>query len=257
MKKIFICNWFLFSVVFLSAQENYEIQVYGSETTPKNETVFELHSNFTGKGSLISENGVYFSNKIEHETIEITHGFGQNFEIGFYLFNAIGSQSRTGFVGTHIRPRVRVPENWHWPIGASLSAEIGVQNKLFSEDDFTLELRPIFDKSIHKIYFSFNPVLGKAFHGLNSKESFDFSPNLKASYELSKKVIGGLEYYGSLGTLNKFAPRALQDHCLFFAFDLDVHPKWELNFGYGVALNEKTDGNIIKMILGYRLFKGK
>ena len=36
-----------FAPASLRAQENYEIQVYPSETMPKGVTMFELHSNYT------------------------------------------------------------------------------------------------------------------------------------------------------------------------------------------------------------------
>ncbi len=39
------------SVTLVRAQENYEIQVYGSETVPRGVTMIELHINFTAKGS--------------------------------------------------------------------------------------------------------------------------------------------------------------------------------------------------------------
>ena len=57
------------------AQDNYEIQVYSSEATPKNVTMVEIHSNFTVDGSKQAINGVTPSNHAEHETLEITHGW--------------------------------------------------------------------------------------------------------------------------------------------------------------------------------------
>src|SRR5215470_11255737 len=60
----------------LRGQENYEIQVYGSETVPRGVTMFELHSNFTVNGStLASAGGLSPTNHALHETVEITHGF--------------------------------------------------------------------------------------------------------------------------------------------------------------------------------------
>ena len=35
----------------LRAQGNYEVQVYGAELVPKGVTMFEIHSNFTAKGT--------------------------------------------------------------------------------------------------------------------------------------------------------------------------------------------------------------
>src|SRR5438309_9611562 len=126
MRKYFLF-FFCFSLLHVSAQDNYEIQVYGSQTVAPKATMLELHSNYTMGGSTSSNNGIYPTHDVLHETIEITHGFNNWFEVGFYIFTAIGNESRTGYVGSHIRPRVRAPESWHWPVGASLSAEFGYQ----------------------------------------------------------------------------------------------------------------------------------
>ena len=72
-----------------SARDNYEIQVYGSELVAPGHTMFELHSNFTIDGSKTIVDGVYPTNHAEHETVEITHGFTDYFECGFYIFTSI------------------------------------------------------------------------------------------------------------------------------------------------------------------------
>src|SRR3954464_208298 len=69
-----------------SAQDSYEIQVYGSETVPGGRTMVELHSNFTIDGQRETVNDVYPSHHAIHETLEITHGFTPWFETGFYVF---------------------------------------------------------------------------------------------------------------------------------------------------------------------------
>ena len=80
----FIC------VAFASvrAQDNYEIQVYGSETIPRGVTMIELHNNFTVRGSRQTSDGTLPTNHAWHETIEITHGFNDWFETGFYILLA-------------------------------------------------------------------------------------------------------------------------------------------------------------------------
>ena len=67
-------------------QDNYEIQVYGAETVEKGHTMVELHSNFTARGNTTSTDGTIPTNHQLHETLEITHGFTNWFETGFYLF---------------------------------------------------------------------------------------------------------------------------------------------------------------------------
>ena len=100
-----------------AAQENYEIQVYGSETAAPKSTMVELHTNFTLSGSKAVVDGVLPTQHAWHETLEITHGFTPWFETGFYVFTSAGDAYGWQWVGSHIRPRVRVPEEWKWPVG--------------------------------------------------------------------------------------------------------------------------------------------
>src|SRR5664279_875381 len=95
--------FFIIVSATLYGQDNYEIQVYGSETVEKGRTMVELHSNYTFAGSKTKEAGVYSTNHVFHETIEITHGWTPWFETGFYIFNTIGTDGRTNYVGSHIR----------------------------------------------------------------------------------------------------------------------------------------------------------
>ncbi len=235
-----------------AAQDNYEIQVYGSETVARGSTMLEFHTNYTAEGRTVPLNGVAPTDHALHETIEITHGFTDWFETGFYIFTSAGAGRGWSWVGDHIRPRVRVPSSWHWPVGVSLSTEFGYQRPLFSEDTWTIEIRPIVDKQVGPWYFSFNPTFDRALVGLNSGEGFGFSPNAKISYDLIKQVSLGLEYYGGLGPVNNINSLAEQQQQFFPAVDLNVSPRWEINFGVGVGVTRSTDHLIVKTIIGYR-----
>lgn len=128
----FIVLTFL-SIAYLQivmAQDNYEIQVYSSQTQPKYSTIFELHSNFTLNGEPNIVKGVLPSNHALHETIEITHGITDNFEIGYYLFTNYTSGYGYKIIGTHIRPRIMAPAYWNLPVGLSLSAELVTKTKI-------------------------------------------------------------------------------------------------------------------------------
>src|SRR5271166_3478357 len=114
------------------AQGNYEIQVYGADTVAPRSTMVELHSNFTADGHP-KMGGVAATNHAEHETVEITQGINDWSEVGFYIFTSEQSGLGVQWVGDHIRPRVRAPEKWHWPVGVSLSTEVGYQRALFSD----------------------------------------------------------------------------------------------------------------------------
>src|SRR5215831_13664107 len=177
------------------AQGNYEVQVYASSLVPKGATMVELHSNYTARGYRYVQDGVLPTNHAEHETVEITHGWNEWFETGFYIFTSIQPDGSWYYVGSHIRPRIAVPEKYHLPVGLSLSTEFGWQRPNFSADTWTWEIRPIIDKQMGKVYLSFNPTLEKSFHGPSKDSGYEFSPNIKFAYNVDKKVAVGLEYY--------------------------------------------------------------
>lgn len=243
---------FAFITLQLKAQDNYEIQVYGSETVEKGNTMVELHSNYTISGRNAAANGELPTNHAVHETIEITHGWTPWFETGFYFFNSIGDGGRTAYVGSHIRPRVAAPQSWNWPVGVSISTEFGFQKSAFSANTSTLEIRPIVDKKWNKLYISVNPTLEKSFAGPDVNRGFTFSPNVKGSYDVTKVVALGLEYYGSTGPFFHYDPFKQQDHQLFVATDLNFDPKWEVNGGIGYGFTSNTDKAIVKIIIGRR-----
>jgi len=256
LRVAIVCGFLLLLHVSSSsparAQDNYEIQVYGYETVEPHHTMVELHSNFTLQGSKTFQDGLLPTNHQLHETIEITHGFNDWFETGFYIFTSAQNGHGWDWVGDHIRPRVRIPKKWNWPLGVSLSNEIGYQRRKYSTDTWTWEMRPIIDKQTGPWYFSFNPTFDRSFHGDSVHQGVVFSPNFKLSYDFTKKITGGFEYYGEVGPATDLLPIGQQQHQMFPAIDLNLSPKWEVNFGLGVGMTHSTDHLIAKMILGYR-----
>ena len=243
----------LFSALACSAanaQGNYEIQVYGSETVLPRTTMFEVHSNFTAAGHKAMPDGVAATNHAEHETLEITQGINAWSEVGFYVFTSEQSGLGVQWVGDHIRPRVRVPDSWHWPVGASLSMEAGYQRARFSPDTWTWEIRPIVDKQAGRWYWTINPAFERAWHGPGVALGMDFAPNVKVSYDFTKKITGGLEYYADYGSITNIASFHDQQQQFFPAIDLNVSPDWEFNFGVGIGPTAATDRWIVKGIIG-------
>jgi hypothetical protein len=234
------------------AQGNFEIQVYGSELTAPRQTMVELHSNTAIRGTTHREDGVAPTQGAAHETLEVTQGWTEWFETGFYLFTSIQPDSGWEWVGDHVRPRVRVPESWEWPVGLSLSMELGYQRRAFSADTWTWEIRPIVDGKAGAWYWAINPAVEMSLKGPNAGKAPDFTPAAKASREVSSRAAVGLEYYGDIGRITHVdAPRA-QQHLLFLVLDADLGPRWEFNVGVGAGLTPATDALIVKMILGYR-----
>ena len=242
----------------LHAQDNYEIQVYGADTVAAHSTMVELHSNYTvdgshpSPGSIYAPDGTFPTNHAEHETVEITQGLNDWSELGFYIFTSYRADQGYQWVGDHIRPRFRIPEAWHWPVGVSLSNEVGYQRARFATDSWTWEIRPIIDKQLGRTYIAFNPTLDRTWHGPDVNQGVVFSPNVKVGYDFTHQVQAGIEYYGATGPI--FTPSSFheQQHQIFAAADLNVSPVWEINFGVGVGVTGTTDHLIVKGIIGRR-----
>ncbi|WP_288096219.1 hypothetical protein [Hydrotalea sp.] len=252
-QKILFTLSFIYISFFSYAQDNYEIQVYGSQTQPKGSAMFELHSNFTFNGEKAIIDGVRPSNHALHETLEITNGITDNFELGFYLFTNYTSQYGYQIIGSHIRPRIMAPLSWHLPVGLSLSTEFGYQSKYYSPDTWSIEIRPIVDKQWKNLYVSFNPTVGVALKGIDQHKAPDFEPNVKVAYQFFKNTDFGFEYYGSVGPINNFEQLPQENHALFLVYDLENNNDWEVNIGPGWGLTPATDGLVFKVLIGRKI----
>src|ERR1700751_2232493 len=102
---VIAAGWWLGAGGGARAQDKYEIQVYGYDLVEKGHTMVELHSNFTFQGLKTAQDGMLPTNHQLHETIEITHGFTDWFETGFYIFTCEKNGLGLYLVGDHIRRR--------------------------------------------------------------------------------------------------------------------------------------------------------
>jgi hypothetical protein len=251
-RRILFCFIVLLISTRCPSQADNEIQVYASPTIQHKWTIFELHSNYTFRGSRL------LPDKKEaqwlNETLEITHGFAKNFEIGFYTFTGLAPGGGYQYLGNQLRPRVTVPTSWKWGLGASLSLEFG----FFRPNDTSKfvwqgELRPILDKYISNWYFAFNPNIDFVISGDNKGVSI--APQFKTVYTIREKWGIGFEYYGGLGSFKEILPFELQEHLLGPMIDLYLHPKWEINGGFLFGLTRNSNQRVIKLLLGRRIGK--
>ncbi len=243
---------FMLMTLKLKAQGDNEIQVYASPTIQKGWTIFELHSNYTTRGSKFLTDPKLA--RWVNETLEITSGFAKNFEIGFYTFTAFSPSGEFQYLGNQIRPRLTVPDTWKWPFGASLSMEFGFfRPDKFSPFNWQGEVRPIIDKTAGNWYFSLNPNIDFVLTG--AEKGAGIAPQFKTVYTIEKAVGIGIEYYGSLGGFNNILPMQLQEHLLGPMIDIYTHPMWELNAGVLFGMTDGSNQRIFKILLGRRIGK--
>src|SRR5271168_2172698 len=81
------------------------------------------------------------------------------------LFVNLADKNMIAVVDSDSFPRARVPDSWDWPVGVSLSTELGYQRAVYSPDTWTWEIRPIIDKAVGRWYFAVNPALERTLHG--------------------------------------------------------------------------------------------
>lgn len=233
------------------AQADNEIQVYASPTVGRNRTIFELHSIHTGRGSkfLSDPKSVSWTT----ETLEITHGFGDRFEIGLYTFSGFDPDGSFHYQGNQIRPRYTFTGD-EAPLGLSLSTEFGFFRP-HRDSNFIWqgEIRPIIDLTAGNWYFSLNPNMDFVVSG--PEKEIGFGPQFKTVYTI-KNIVGiGAEYYSSYGPFKNFLPGQQQEHILGPAIDLYFHPDWEFNTAYFFGLTDGSNQRIFKLLLGKRIGK--
>jgi hypothetical protein len=250
------------------AQDNYEIQVYPSETMAPKTLLVELHSNFTVEGTTTVQFGMLPTQHQEHETIELTEGINDWSEVGFYIFTAEKNGKGVDWAGDHIRPRVRIPPRWHWPVGVSLSSEFGYARAAFANPTWSWQIMPIVDQTIGRWYWSVNGTMVWDIHVVPPPSSFTqqqkqeyyrdvapkgvtFGPAATLTYAPSKLFNLGVEYYSYYGQWGNFVSLHNQQQQVFPVVNLFVSPKWEINFGAGWGATAGTDHLIVKCIVGH------
>lgn len=249
--KLFLSPIIIFPLISFAQADN-EIQVYASPTIGKNLTIFELHSNYTFKGikNLPDPKSAHYLN----ESLEITHGFGENFEMGIYFFTTITPNGKYEYLGSHIRPRVTVPQSWKWKVGASLSAEFGFFRPGTNESyQWEGEIRPVIDKTVNNWYFSLNPNMDFMLTGPD--KHFGFGPQFKTVYTIQQKVGVGFEYYTALGTFKRIHAFNEEEHLLGPMIDLYLNTKWEINGGFLFGLTPNSNQQVVKLLVGRRIGK--
>jgi len=235
-----------------SAQDLFEIQVYPYETVAPHQTMAEFHMNYYPSGTDQTLYGLYPNNHQFHFTTEITHGLTPSWELGGYLVTAYVPGVGPKFVGGRVRPRFRLPSEWHLPFRVSISTELAFTKHQFDTNTIALEIRPILEREQGKWYFSVNPDLTKSFRGLDAHRGFGMEPGVKVSYKVTKLMAPGFEYYAETGPIAHFDPLHQQHHLIFPTLDLNTSPNWEINIGVGRGLTGTSEHWVVKWIIGYR-----
>ncbi len=237
----------------LRAQDPFEIQVYEYETVAPGKWELETHLNYIVRGKTEPTGMVAPSERQLHTTFELTRGITDDFEFAGYLLLASRPGAALEIAGAHVRPRVRVPKDWDWPVDISLSCEFGWSAAAYEEDSWGIEIRPIFEKTLGRWQFDLNPTVIHALRGPGTGDGWQFEPAARIAYTASPEILVGLEYYGALGPVGHWLAKGEQVHLLFPAADFHLSKKVVLNVGAGWKLTTAGNGFVVKARVGIEL----
>jgi hypothetical protein len=180
-------------------------------------------------------------------TPEISWGLAAHWDWGLYLPFVRSGEGTDYFAGPRFRLKwmpLRPPEEGSGAF-AGINWEVSLVERRFEEARRTMEIRPIIGRRSEAWLVSFNPIIDTDLAG-EQKGRLTFAPAFKLARTLSYERALGAEYYGDLGHVSRFAPRAEQSHVLYAVLDTA-----RLNFGIGRGLTGASDRWTIKAIFSF------
>jgi hypothetical protein len=228
----------------------YEIEIYTTETTPKDGFEIELHSN-----SVTTATGTEAHNQLNpyqiHETLEATYGLTPHIEVGQYLATARLGNGNYEYAGSRTKCHFGLALTDSWPFQIGANVELGYMRRAAEENPLTLELRPIIQRRFGKLWIVANLAFEKPFRGPGTHKGMTFAPSGEIIYDLFAWVSPALEYYGDMGAVEHFPSVQDQQHFVVPALNFHFIPQLELNLGIGFGVTRASNGAFLKSIVGW------
>ena len=227
-----------------------EIQVYTDDINAPGKFGLELHVNTTLQGRSAPD----YPGEVTPEhglrvTPEFSYGINREFEAGLYLPAEYTSDGHTLLAGTKARLKW-MPLQPDEKAGGGffgLNGELSYLPRSFDQTQWGFELRTMLGYRTPGWLLAANPVLGWGLSGPGKSGRPEAELQLKAAWEITKGVSFGPEYYADFGPLGRALPSTEQDHTLYAALDVDLHP-WVFNVGLGRGLSHAADKWTLKFI---------
>jgi hypothetical protein len=209
------------------AQDEFEIQVYDSETAHAGESGLELHAN---------HHLIHAAPDQSHLTLEPHYGATEWLELGAYLQGSLDTTGDAAFAGAKLRAKLRAPARyWNDRIGLAINFEVSGVPSRFEPNVWGSEIRPIADIHAGWLYASVNPIVGIDLAGTDAGH-----PRLEPAAKLG--VVAGRAMFGVEGYASSDVQRVFGT--------VDIRGKsWDLDFGIGANWGS-PDHPIVKLIVG-------
>jgi hypothetical protein len=230
-----------------SATED-EIQVYNAEINEPGHWSLEVHNNYAIKAQRSPDHpGGMVPNGALNGTPEFAYGLKDWWELGLYLPYAVTRDGDVRDGGFKLRTLFVSPNAKDRSLFYGLNFELGWSPRLFSENYWNLEVRPILGVRSEPFEFIINPIVDLALSGDNRR--IEFAPAVRAAYSLSPQWAIGLEHYSNVGPFDNVPRFAQQDQMVFAVVDYSGE-EFGVNFGIGRGYTSGAEDSwIAKMIL--------
>jgi len=239
-------------VLFLastSARAADEIQVYNAEINRPGQFSLQLHGNYVPRGRTTAEfPGGLVPDGAFNGTPELALGVTDFWEVGAYLPYAVtrGGDFETG--GGKLRTLLASPRAHERRFFYGVNFELSHQPRLFLENHWSSEIRPIIGWRRRPIEFIVNPIVDVVLSG--PRRTIDFAPAARLACILSPAWAVGLEHYAGFGPIDHFARRGRQLQELYAVADYSGR-SLDIDFGAGRGLTSGSDRWTVKFILGW------
>ena len=219
------------------AQDEFEIQVYDSETAKRGEPGLEVH---------VNEHTYTTASEQTHVTFEPHYGLSDWIELGGYFQTAITSAPDLEYAGVKLRAKLRWPRRvWCDRLGLSVNFEVSDVPAQFEPNVWGSEVRLIADLRVGRYYASVNPIVDTDLEGSQSGRP-QFQPAAKLGVSVNTAVMLGVEGYAAFGP---FSSLGSEDVLRGFAVADLRGSWWDLNVGIG-ASHGIGDHPVGKLIFG-------
>ena len=238
----------LFAASRASAQDPFEIEVYGYETAPRSTWELDGHLNYTAIGTSVADGTVAPTARQGHLALELTRGLTDHWEVAAYVLSAHRPGLGLEYAGARVRSRIRLPESWRLPVDVSVGAELEFSRAAYDENAAGLEIRPIFEKRIGRVQLDLNPVLERGLRerGTGRDAEWEFEPSARVGVEVSRAVGLSVEYYGKTGLFDHSLPSGEQVHQIYPGVDLKLGDDFVINIGVGFGTTPAGSRLVVK-----------
>jgi hypothetical protein len=244
------CLVFALTTIDAAAQDLFELEVFGYDTTSAGRYDVELHTNVMSRGGVTPASAAG-DHRPAHVSVEVSRGWTDRFETAVFVQTApFGSSGSARFAGGHLRSKARLGTLPALPLRFAVSAEYAFNHTAFSHERQTFEVRSILDYSLGRLTLVANPSVEIVTRGSDDGLEPVFDLSARAGWRLQPRVTVAADYFSAAATTRHLQPEVSSHHLVFGGLDIDLGAGWELELSAGHCVT-RHEPWVMKSVIGY------